>query len=701
MSAGDAGSSSGVLDLDGIEVRPSENAIVVAGREKHLEPKIMAVLQELMAHPGEVVTRTHLMDTVWAGRVVGEEALTRCISELRSALGDAASHPEFIQTVPKKGYRLLKTPSASPTRDSQRRFWGLAAAAVLSLTAALALWSPEHRKEHHRIAVLPFEAGTADRHLGTGVAEELMNTLVGIPELRVSSRTAAFSDPGGSDPREIGAKLDVDALLMGAIRRTESGFRLSVQLIDAESGDHLWTDSFEGPESSLYAMEDEIIAAVAERLALPLATPLKVARATADINARDFYLLGRHHWHERSPEGLNRAVRYFQQAIESDPTMAEAYSGLADAYLLQVSYGNRADESAIALAEPLVAEALALDPASADAHASRGILLQNRGDYAGAEAALAEAVALNPYHSMAHMWRGNAVMALGRLEDAFQHYAAAFALDPQHVAVTHNYVHTMIELGRHQEAREILDARPLEEKNLRRMAAQLALQAADWSKAESIATAMEDDPVGAELLRWRLDLQRQHVNRAETHLARAIRTEPDDERVYLAALEHRTVAPGAYRFAGVIEHWADREELTPKIGLMSRAWEAIDRVRRGENSAAATELVTLLHEFDERYPPVQLKLMSHLLIALEGSGQLAAYDRWRENALAASAAFSDAGWASFEFQLERGYLLAAAGEAKAAAASFREAGLMGDLSSLRLSGDPRTAEREALLADLI
>lgn len=701
MSADEERSASEVLDLDGIEVRPAENAIVVSGREIHLEPKIMAVLQELMARPDEVVTRTHLMETVWAGRVVGEEALTRCISELRSALGDSASRPEFIQTVPKKGYRLLKTPAVPRPDPYRRRFAALVATIVLSLTAALALWSANTGDDPRRIAVLPFEADPADTHLGAGVAEELMNTLVGIPELRVSSRTAAFADRGETDPKEIGAELDVDALLTGGIRRTETGFRLSVQLVDVDSGDHLWTDTFEGPESTLYAMQDEVIAAVADSLALRLSAPLKVARATTDIDALDFYLLGRHHWHERSPDSLDRAVHYFQQAIDSDPAMSEAYSGLADAYLLQTSYDNRSSESAIALAEPLIDEALSLDPQSADAHASRGILLQKRSDFSGAEAALARAVALNPYHSMAHMWRGNAVMAMGRLTDAFEHYAAAFALDPQHPAVTHNYVQTMIELGRYEEARAILDSRSLEERSIRHMSAQLALQAGDYAGAEAIAAAMADDPVGAELLRWRLEVQRQRLSRAESHLARAARSAPEDERVYLAALEHRTLAPGAHSFAGVFDHWADREDLSPKIGLMSRAWEAIDRVRRGEHLPASTELIALLHEFDEKYAPFQLKLLSHLLISLEASSQVAAYDRWRNDALTAMTDFLDAGWASFEFQLERGYLLAAAGEAQAAAECFRAAGLMGDLSHLRLSGDPRTAEAEALLADLI
>ncbi len=689
------------VSLNGVLVRPQENCLQVDGEEVHLEPKVMAVLQVLMSHSGEVVSRQTLMETVWAGRVVGEEVLTRCISELRSALGDKAGDPRFIQTVPKKGYRLLVGPTAPELPTYRRRVIAVAAAAVLSITSALALWIATQPEAPTRIAVLPFSAEQADHHLGSGVAEEIMNTLVGLPELRVTSRTAAFAERLETDPKQIGAALDVDALLTGAVRRTPEGFRMSVQLVEVSSGDHLWADTFEGPESSFYAMQDRIVASVADTLDLPLTEPLQVARATTDINALDLYLLGRHHWHERTPEGLERAVVYFQQAIDADPGMSQAYSGLADAYLLQANYDDRDAASAITLAGPLIEQALFLDPDSADAYASRGILLQKQGEYAAAEAALGEAVRLNPNHSMAHMWRGNAIMALGDLAGAFSHYEAAFALDPQHPAVTHNYINTMIELGRYAEARNILTARSMADRAMLKMSAQLALQAGEWEEAAALADLMTDDVIGAHLLRWQLEVKRQNLTRAETHLGAAARLAPQDERVYLAALEHQTLAPGAMRFSSVLNFWEDQAELPYKVQLMSRAWAAIAQVGRGEHASATTELSALLGELHDAYPPFRMKLLSHLLIALDGSGQTDAYERWRSAALADVTEFAEHGWASFEFQIECGYLLAAAGDTEAALASFQAAGLMGDISSLRLSGDPRIPESVESLHDFI
>ncbi len=689
------------VQLGGVLIRPEENSLQVDGEDIHLEPKVMAVLQMLIAHAGEVVSRQALMETVWAGRVVGEEVLTRCISELRAALGDKASDPQFIQTVPKKGYRLLVSPSLPEAPTYRRRFIALAATAVLTITGALALWFAAQPDAPTRIAVLPFAAAQADHHLGSGVAEEIMNTLVGLPALRVTSRTAAFAERLETDPKQIGTLLDVDALLTGTVRRTAEGFRMSVQLVEVSTGDHLWADTFEGPESSFYAMQDEIVASVAGTLGLTLSAPLHVARATADIDALDLYLLGRHHWHERTPEGLERAVTYFQQAIDADPGMSQAYSGLADAYLLQANYDDRNATSAIALAEPLIERALMLDPGSADAYASRGILLQKQEDYAGAEAALSEAVRLNPNHSMAHMWRGNAVMALGNLSEAFKHYEAAFALDPQHPAVTHNYLNTLIELGRYTEARDILAARALADRAMLTMSAQLALQAGDWDDAAHLADLMTDDVIGAHLLRWQLAVKRQDLARAETHLATAARLAPQDERVYLAALEHQTLAPGAMRFTSVLNYWDDQTEMPHKVELMARAWEAIAQVGRGEHLPATTELSTLLAEFQHTYPPFRLKLLSHLLIALDGAGDADAYERWRAEALADITEFTEHGWASFEFQVERGYLLAAAGDPDGAVASFRAAGLIGDISSLRLSGDPRIPASVEALGDFI
>jgi len=129
------------IELGGVEIRPSENGLRINGRDVHLEPKVMAVLEMLIEHADTVVSRQDLMDRVWAGRVVGEEVLTRCISALRTALDDDARNPRFIQTVPKKGYRLLQVPAARASADRPRTVfprWARYAAALLAVAAGIA-----------------------------------------------------------------------------------------------------------------------------------------------------------------------------------------------------------------------------------------------------------------------------------------------------------------------------------------------------------------------------------------------------------------------------------------------------------------------------------------------------------------------------------------------------------------------------------
>jgi DNA-binding winged helix-turn-helix (wHTH) protein len=290
-----------------VEAWPTQHRLNVDGKPVHVEPKVMAVCLMLLERPGDVVTRAELMDSVWAGRVVGEEVLTRCISELRSALGDKASNPQFIETVPKQGYRLLVVPeieSSSAPRRHLLRAIAAAAVAVITIAATISGWMSSLPTEPTRIAVLPFLASEADSHFGAGVAEELMNTLVGLPGLRVTSRTSAFAENPGSDPKVIGEHLDVDTLLTGTLRRDADEVRLSARLVDVASGDHLWADTFAGPVSTLYAMQDQVIEAVTGTLGISLDQPLKVARTTTDINARDLYSFDRDHWPEQTPAGL-------------------------------------------------------------------------------------------------------------------------------------------------------------------------------------------------------------------------------------------------------------------------------------------------------------------------------------------------------------------------------------------------------------
>jgi TolB-like protein/Tfp pilus assembly protein PilF len=327
----------------------------------------------------------------------------------------------------------------------------------------------------HSIAVLPFVDMSADgdnEYFSDGISEELLNSLVGIDGLRVAARTSSFAFKGrNEDIREIGEKLNVGTVLEGSVRRSGNQVRITAQLINVEDGFHLWSDTFDRRFDDIFVIQAEIARSIVEALELELVGATAVAMpgaAEVDIRAYDLYLLGRHHWHERTEESLGRALSLFQEAISIDPDFALAYTGLADTYLLMDGYSGLSMEKATARAEAPVARALALDDQLAEAYASLGLLRLNQGDLGAAELALRNAVDLNPNYSMAHMWLG---IVLSRTEGpnaALAEYRLARETDPLHPTVNFNLAQMLGESGRYEEAsahlRESLAADPDNEK---------------------------------------------------------------------------------------------------------------------------------------------------------------------------------------------------------------------------------------------
>ena len=387
-----------------VRVWPERNCVRVNGREVHLEPKVMALLLILAKRPDEVVSRQELLDEVWTRTVVGEEVLTRCVSELRAALGDQASAPTFVQTVPKCGYRLLHTPQpvASKYRVVQltRKPALGALLVVMASTVAWFWYVSDGSTTPFRIAVLPFLEQGSPNYFGEGLAEEILNTLVTIPDLQVASRTSSFSLDPERDPQAIGQALSVDAVLIGTLARDQDQLRVAVQLIDVDSGLTLWAKTYEGQHADLFGIQDEVVASVVSVLDIDLKSPLRVVRPTNNLDALELYLLGRHHWHQRTASSLDRAIDYFSQALDRDPSLALAHSGLAYAYLLKASYGDLSKKEAQVLAVPSIERALELDPDLADARASLGIMRLYEGSLELAEASLVEAT-----HEYYNIWK--------------------------------------------------------------------------------------------------------------------------------------------------------------------------------------------------------------------------------------------------------------------------------------------------------
>lgn len=230
-------------------VAPSLNSMSFEGRTIRLEPKVMGVLLCLAQHPGETRSKEQLFQAVWPNIVVTEDVLKRCIAELRRAFDDDARNPHIIETISKRGYRLLAPVSASAATTAT-------AAAESTVTDS--------------IVVLPFvnmSVDTENEYFADGITEEIIDALTQIRELHVVARSSAFSFKGKNvDLRTVGHQLNVRTVLEGSVRKTDNRLRITAQLVSVADGYHLWSERFDREMQDVFAIQEEIARAIAERL---------------------------------------------------------------------------------------------------------------------------------------------------------------------------------------------------------------------------------------------------------------------------------------------------------------------------------------------------------------------------------------------------------------------------------------------------
>ena len=275
--------------------------------------------------------------------------------------------------------------------------------------------------ETNSVAVLPFadlSPGKDQEYLSDGLAEEIMSALARVGGLRVAARTSAFSFKGKAVPvDEIGARLRVAHIIEGSVRQAEDRLRITVQLIDVSNGFEVWSTSYDRELSDIFAVQEEISRSIIEHLHVRLTGEEQNTLARPDDanrEAYDLYLRGRHAWAARSPAGLQRAVEYFERAIEIDPEFARAYVGLADALIVLPLYTDARPADVQSRAKAAALKSVSLDPTSAEAQASLGyILMSAERDWAGAGRALQDALRLNPNYATANHWYGDYLAAQG------------------------------------------------------------------------------------------------------------------------------------------------------------------------------------------------------------------------------------------------------------------------------------------------
>ncbi len=268
-----------------------------------------------------------------------------------------------------------------------------------------------------------------------GLAEELLNALAKIEDLKVAARTSAFSFKGKNvEVSQIGNALSVKTVLEGSVRKSGNRVRITVQLVNAADGYHLWSERYDREMKDIFDVQDEITLAVVDALKVKLLGTEKKAvlkRYTDNTDAYRLYLNGRFFWNKRTKESLKSAVEYFSQAVAVDPSYALAYAGLADCYVLFTYYDVAPPGEAYPKARASAQKALEIDDTLGEVLATLAVVKEDyEWDFAGAERDFQKAIALNPNYPTAHQWYGEFLAQMGRKDESIAELRHAQELDP-------------------------------------------------------------------------------------------------------------------------------------------------------------------------------------------------------------------------------------------------------------------------------
>lgn len=461
------------------------------GEPVHLSPKSAKALTVLVQNAGKLLEREALMQALWADTFVEDANLTVAISHLRKALGQHGETEEYIETIPRVGYRFVAEvreayeeprpliiekhtqsrtvieeemlPDFQPVTESvvvretsslagmlpvavNRRFALIAAGTILVLALGSFLYFRRGNEGKatasnlaasgiRSIAVLPpksFSSESENPALSLGIADALITRLGGIHKLAVRPTSAVARYVGANqDPLNAGRALGVDAVLDGTLQREHGRMRVTLRLLNVVDGSQLWAGTFDEADADIFKLQDSISRQVGNALYSDLSRDEKTLltkRQTSNAEAYALYLKGNYFWNKRGNE-VAKSVEYLRKAIELDPSFAQAYATLA---AVDATGGIPSPE-----AELLIEKALNLDNNLAEAHATYGFIrMFHHWDWAAAESELDRAIELNPNSVAAHHWKGVYLSLRGRLDEAKAEMHRALDLDPQSLIVT-------------------------------------------------------------------------------------------------------------------------------------------------------------------------------------------------------------------------------------------------------------------------
>lgn len=448
-----------MLRIDGWIVDSTTSELRRGGEAVRLEPKVMDLLLYLADRPGVVVSRGQIEADVWEGLSVSYDSVTGGIAKLRKVFGDDARKPLVIETIPKKGYRLLapveKVPAAgeaapsrsgagqSPALRRRPMFSAVASSGMIAvgLIAAAAWYSTrDGAGEPKPIAVLPFKnlgAETNQDFFADGITEDIITDLSKVSGLFVIARDSAFAyknKPVGV--REAARDLGVQYVLEGSVRRADDTLRINVQLVDVESGGQLWAERYDREIADLLALQDEVARDVVSALAISLTSEEEEGLNDAsriDPEAYDLFLEGRTLLRLYSLNANADARDYFERAIALDPGFSRAHAALALSHAVDLTFGWSSEpKEARSLVKTHLAQALATGPDTAQMHFTQAMILGSERRIEEALQEFRKAIELDPNFADAHTTRGLFLSYAGKPEEAIKSIRLAMRLSPHH-----------------------------------------------------------------------------------------------------------------------------------------------------------------------------------------------------------------------------------------------------------------------------
>ena len=454
--------------IDKWVVDPTRNTISLGTSVRRIEPRAMDLLCYFAEHPGEVLRREQIIERVWPHTFITDNALQTAISMLRKAFDDDPRHPHVIETISKRGYRLIAGSSAAiPV-----------------------------------VAVLPFEnlTGSVDQQfLADGITDTLISELGRFESLRVISRQSAmvFRDSKLVLP-EIARQLNATLVIEGSVLPHEEGISVTVQLIDAVSDTHLWSDTYRSDLAKVFRRQQSTAARIFEQINGVSRGDISAGAADVHPDAFVDYLRGRFHWYQLDRERFSIALQYFEAAIEKEPGFAAAHAGIADAYAASAYWGARPAKSVRADVRSAIEHAEAADPYSPEAQMlAAAYQFYFERDWDGARARIERAIRLNPNLSHARLQHA-LFLATWKNEGALEELDLAARLDPLNPVVHFVRAYCLAGSERFDEALECLE---------QALELNPVLSPSREMRADLAWVTGDDDAWDYELLAWEADAE--------------------------------------------------------------------------------------------------------------------------------------------------------------------------------------------------